>query len=550
MMQVDPAKPLPADEVALTGRGRPSLTRASALMSVGTLLSRVTGLLRLAVIAYSIGIAETRLTDSYNLANTVPNIIYEVVLGGVLVSVFVPVFVELLEKEGNEKAWEVMSGIINFSLVVLAGIAVLGIVAAPWMAHFYASRLQGTDAHLQYETIVFLLRLFIPQVIFYALYFILAGVLNAHGRFAPPGFTPALNNLVVIAVFIAFHQAYGSVTLGKVTETQLLVLGLGTTAGVAAAGVALLPFLRGLGTYHFSISVRHPSVRKLGRLSVFSLALIATNQIGFLIVQWLANGEKGAFSAYLVAFTFFLLPQGVFGYSINTALLPGMSEAAANERWKEFHDRVSTGVRSLLLLMLPTAIAFIVLAHPIVRVLLEHGVMKSHSTALVAGVLRILAVALVPFALFQFFLRGFYALQDTKTPFLVNALSVAVAIAINLVVFHVWHVRGLAAGNAFSYALAGCVLGAALHRRGGGMNLGRMARSAGRIGIAAIGMGLVVWLMTAVTHGLIDSASIVPQALGLAGCVAAGAVSYLGLCRAVHVEELSFVKGLIRRRAG
>jgi putative peptidoglycan lipid II flippase len=545
-MQANSALPAAGRE-SIESPGGPSLTRASALMSVGTLLSRLTGFLRLAVIAYSIGIAETRLTDSYNLANTVPNIIYEVVLGGVLVSVFVPVFVELLEKEGRDKAWEVMSGIINFSLIALSGIAVLGIVAAPWIARFYASRLQGADAHLQYETVVFLLRLFIPQVVFYALYFILAGVLNAHRRFVPPGFTPILNNVAVIAVFIAFHQVYGSVTLGDVTNTQLLVLGLGTTAGVAAAGLALLPFLRGLGRYHLSVSVRHPSLRKLGKLSLFSLALIASNQVGFLIVQWLANGEKGAFSAYLAAFTFFLLPQGLFGYSINTALLPGMSEAAANERWSDFRDRISTGVRSLLLLVLPTSVGYLVLARPIVRLLLEHGVMHAHSTALVAGVLRILAIALAPFALFQFFLRGFYAMQDTRTPFLVNATSVAVAIAINVVAFHLWQVQGLAAGNAISYVLAGIVLGVALSRRSGGIDVVRIVRSGGRIAAASMGMGVVVWLVTSLTQSLIDSSSLLAQGAGVGLPVLAGAISYFALCRAFRVEELAFVKGLIRR---
>jgi putative peptidoglycan lipid II flippase len=543
-MQAEPTQPPLRRDTPSSQRT--SLTRASALMSVGTLLSRLTGFLRLAVIAYSIGIAETRLTDSYNLANTVPNIIYEVVLGGVLVSVFVPVFVELLEKEGRDRAWEVMSGIINFSLVALTGIAVVGILAAPWIAHFYASRLQGVDAHLQYQTVVFLLRLFIPQVVFYALYFILAGVLNAHGRFVPPGFTPVLNNVAVIAVFVAFHHAYGSVTLGTVTNTQLLVLGLGTTAGVAAAGLALVPFLRGLGRYHLSVSVSHSSVRKLGRLSLFSLALIASNQIGFLVVQWLANGEKGGFSAYLAAFTFFLLPQGLFGYSINTALLPGMSEAAANERWSDFRDRISTGVRSLLLLVLPTSVGYIILARPIVRLLLEHGVMHAHSTSLVAGVLRILAIALAPFALFQFFLRGFYALQDTRTPFLVNATSVATAVAINVVAFHLWGVEGLAAGNAISYVLAGIVLGVALSRRSQGLDMARMVRSGGRIGAASLGMGLVVWLIASLTQSLIDSPSLAAEATGVGLPVLAGALSYLALCRALRVEELAFIKGLVR----
>jgi putative peptidoglycan lipid II flippase len=351
----------------------------------------------------------------------------------------------------------------------------------------------------------------------------------------------------VIAVFIAFHQAYGSVTLGNVTDTQLLILGLGTTAGVAAAGLALLPFLRGLGRYHLSVSVSHPSVRKLGRLSLFSLALIASNQIGFLIVQWLANGEKGAFSAYLAAFTFFLLPQGLFGYSINTALLPGMSEAAANERWDDFRDRVSTGVRSLLLLVLPTSVGYIVLAQPIVRLLLEHGVMHAHSTALVAGVLRILAIALAPFALFQFFLRGFYALQDTKTPFLVNAASVVIAIAINIVAFHFWQVEGLAAGNAISYVLAGTILGFALGRRSGGLDSARMVRSGGRIAAASAGMGLAVWLTTSLTQSLIDSPSVLAQAAGVGLPVLVGALSYVVLCRLFRVEELDFVRGLIRR---
>lgn len=201
----------------------------------------------------------------------------------------------------------------------------------------------------------------------------------------------------------------------------------------------------------------------------------------------------------------------------------------------------------MLLLMLPTSVGYIVLAHPIVRLLLEHGVMQSHSTALVAGVLRILAVALVPFALFQFFLRGFYALQDTKTPFLVNAVSVLVAITINLIVFHFWHVQGLAAGNAASYVLAGGVLGTALGRRSGGLDAARMVRSAGRIAASSVGMGVVVWFLTSMTRTLIQSPSVLSQASGVGICLLGGAVTYLGLCRALRVEELAFVKGLIRR---
>ncbi|MGH2729117.1 MAG: lipid II flippase MurJ, partial [Actinomycetota bacterium] len=174
-----------------------SLARATAVMSVGTVLSRITGLIRLAAIAAALGIVETRLTDTYNLANTAPNIIYELVLGGILTSVFVPVFVELLEKEGRDRAWEVASAIINLSLVILVATTTLVILAAPWIAKVYAIRLEGAGAERQEEVLTFLLRLFIPQIIFYGLAAITAGLLNAHKRFAAPMYTPILNNLAV-----------------------------------------------------------------------------------------------------------------------------------------------------------------------------------------------------------------------------------------------------------------------------------------------------------------------------------------------------------------
>ncbi|MFN2594687.1 MAG: murein biosynthesis integral membrane protein MurJ [Actinomycetota bacterium] len=526
----------------------PSLPRAAAWMTAGTLLSRMTGLLRFAAIAYGIGIAETRLTDSYNLANSVPNIIYETVLGGVLTSVFVPVFVELLEREGREKAWEVMSGIVNFSMVVLTAISAIGVAAAPLIAKFYASRLGGSEAALQEHVITFLVRLFIPQIIFYGLYFILAGILNSHRRFVAPAFTPALNNIAVISVFVAFRAAYGTVGLEGISRGQLFLIGAGTTLGVVLAAVSLLPFLRGVAKYRPTLDVSHPSVRKLLRLSVFSIGLIVTNQIGFLVLQYLSNAEKGAFSAYLVAFTFFLLPQGLFGVSINTALLPDMSAHALNERWEAFRERVSTGVRALIFLVLPTAVGYVLLAPSIVRVLLEHGVMQAHSTHLVSVILQILSLSLVPFTLFQFFLRGFYAMQDTRTPFIVNSISVIVAITINVFAFHFYAVQGLAAGNAIAYTTASIILGTALARVAHGFDLPRMIESAIRIAVASAVMGLVVWGTMRATQHLVDAASIYKQAVGLLVPVCAGAAVYLGAAIGLRVEELGFLRSLLGRR--
>ena len=519
-------------------------------MSFGTVLSRTTGLLRLAAIAAALGVVESgRLTDTYNLANTAPNIIYELILGGVLTSVFVPVFVELLEKEGRERAWRVASAMINLTLVVLTAITIVGIVAAPWIARLYASRLDGSDAALQQEALTFLLRLFLPQIIFYGLTAATAGLLNAHKRFGAPMYTPILNNLAVIIVFLTFHQVYGRIDgLGDVTTGQLLVMGIGTTAGVALMAIAQLPFLRGLGRYEWTLSMKHPSIRKLARLSVPVIGYVVVNQIGYLIVQFLANRQVGGYSAYINAFTFFLLPHGLFAVSVITALLPGMSAAAVGERWDEFRASLSIGVRATFLLVLPAAVGYIVLGQPIVRVLLEHGVMQARSTELVADVLRFFVLGLVPFSIFQLYLRAFYALQDTKTPFLINCVAVTLNTILNVILFRTMQVRGLAVGHAAAYLLGAVLQGRALGRRIDGLDGRRIAASAVRIGAASVGMGGVVWVTWRLLESTLDTAALPGQLTVVGVPVILGVAGYLGLCLLFRVEELGYVRGLVRRR--
>src|SRR5918999_2078538 len=522
-------------------------------MSLGTVLSRFTGLLRITAIAAAFGVLESGgLSDTYNYANTAPNIIYELVLGGILTSVFVPVFVELLTKEGKERAWEVASAIINISVVVLVAISALGILAAPLITRLYSSGLEGTPEQIaqQKDALTFLLRLFIPQIIFYGLTAITAGLLNAHKRFGAPMYTPILNNLAVIGVFVAFHQAYPSVTAGTVTTTQLWIVGLGTTAVVVLMTIAQLPFLRGLGRYRLNFSLQHPSVGKLARLSVFVIGYVVANQIGYLIVQWLAYRETGDYTAYVFAFTFFMLPHGLFAVSIITALLPGMSEYASAEKWPDFVERLSTGIRTTAFLIFPAAVGYFVLGEGIVRLLIEYGNMSSASTELVAGVLRFFVLGLLPFSLFQLFLRAFYALQDTKTPFLINCGAVALNTTINVVTFVVLDlgVRGLAAGHALAYAFGASLQARRIARRLGGIEAASIGTAALRISGAAGAMGAVVWTLWHYLAGPFAGLPRVLQVLALLAVAGAGAVAYVGLAALLRVEELGFLRGVIARR--
>ena len=528
-----------------------SLARATAVMSVGTVLSRLTGVLRLAAITAALGIVESgRLTDTYNLGNTAPNIIYELVLGGILTSVFVPVFVELLEKEGRDEAWRVGSAVINISVVVLVAISAIGIVLAPYIAGLYSSRLDAAEAARQKAVLTPLLRYFIPQIIFYGLAAITAGLLNAHRRFGAPMYTPILNNLAVIAVFLSFYKAYQGTALNLETVSggQLLWIGGGTTLGVALMAIAQLPFLRGLGRYRLTLSLKHPSVRKLARLSKFVVGYVVANQIGYLIAQWLANRNTGGVSAYNSAFMFFMLPHGLFAVSIITALLPAMSGHAVNQKWNEFRDRLSIGVRGTFLLILPAAVGFFVLGEPIVRLLIEHGVAGRESTELVAGVLKFFVLGLVPFSLFQLFLRAFYALQDTRTPFLINCGAVALNTAVNIPMFAWLGVRGLAAGHALAYLFGVSVQGRALSRRISGLDGRRILSSAARITVAAAIMGLLVWGTSVVMQHAFGSEGIFNQALGVFVPVTVGVGSYVGLALLFRVAELQYVTGLVLRR--
>ncbi len=517
-------------------------------MTVGTVISRVTGVGKLAAIIAAFGVAESRIADTYNLANIAPNIIYELVLGGVLTSVFVPVIVELFEKEGKERAWQVASALINLSLVILVGVTIAGILGAPLLAKLYSFRLEGEQAVRQQEVLTFLLRIFIPQIIFYALAAMTAGLLNAHKKFAGPMFTPILNNIAVIVVFIAFYKSYGAVTLATVTTSQLWIIGLTTTGGIALMAFAQLPMLRGLGHYHLTLSANHPSIRKLGRLSVFVIGYVVANQIGYLIVQVLANAEKGAYSAYLSAFQFFILPHGLFAVSVMTALLPSLSKHASNGAWDAYRDRLSTGMRVTLLFMLPATAGFLILGRPMITLLLEHGVMTSRSTELVASVLRFFVIGLAPFSLFLLFSRAFYAMQDTKTPFLVNCAAVALNTAINIPMFAWLGVQGLAAGHAMAYIFGSLVLGRLLSKRVGGIESRRFMWSALRIGAATAVMagavGVTAWLIRG------WGGSLLAEALAVAVPVGVGGIAYLASAQLFKVEEISFFRGLLPGRGG
>jgi putative peptidoglycan lipid II flippase len=525
-----------------------SLVRSTAVMAVGTTLSRITGFLRLAAMAFALGVAETRLADAYNVANNIPNIVYELVLGGVLTSVFVPVFVRQLKTRSRDEALDAARAVLTTALVVLVLVMIVGIVAAPWVVRLYTARVPSPERQAVQELATLFLQFFMPQIVLYGLGAVATGLLNAHRRFAVPMYAPILNNLVVVATFLTFAFMPGNPERGPegITVAQRLVLAIGTTAGVAAMTAALWPSLRRIGfRWRWRLDPRNEAVRSLIRLSGWAAAYVVVNQVGLLIVIVLAGQERGAYTAYQAAFIFFQLPHAIFSVSIMTALLPGLSEDWVRGNSADFRSDLARGVRASAFIVIPAAAGYAVLAEPIVRLLLEHGVATAPSTVLVAGVLRFFAAGLFQFATFMLFLRAFYAMQDTRTPALINVFAVGLNIAANVALFPLLGVKGLALGHATAYTFAAVTAGLLLRRRLGGIEGRGLSRGLAKILAAAAVTAAGAWAVATFLGRSLGVESLVEQVIQVGTSVLAGLIIFLSAALLLRIEELELVRRTI-----
>ena len=539
-----------ADEGPDVDEGLPAnLGRSAAVMAVGTTLSRITGLGRLVAMAYALGVTEARLSDSYNIANTMPNVIYELILGGLLTSVFIPVLVDELRKKRDDEGWESVSALVTTSIVAVLAITLLAVIAAPWIIRLFTFRLSGPAQAEQQAVATFLLRIFAPQIAFYGIASIAGGLLNAHDRFAVPMFAPIANNLVVIASFVAFATFVPLVPDEPASLAQKLLLGLGTTGGVALLALAHWPAVRRLpGKLRWRPDFRHPAVRKLARLSLWTLGYVVANQLSFGVGLVLANGVQGGVTAMFTAFAFFNLPYGIAAVSIMTALVPRMSSQAVEGDDDGFRASVGSAMRLMGLLLLPATAGYLVLSRPLVTTLLEHGVMSANSSELVAEVLQMFAIGLVPFSFYLLLLRAFYARQDARTPTLVNVVLNTVYAVFSFIFFPAFRVQGLAFAHTLCYVTGALLAGILLSRRIGGLGTARtfaaLGRSATASVVAAVAMVVALQGVDALM-GPSGERALVQLVTG----VLAGGGAFLVAAKALRIEELETLRNLLPGRS-
>jgi putative peptidoglycan lipid II flippase len=533
------------NEASEPGDNRERLVRSSAVVATGTLLSRITGLLRVAVLAYAVGRAS--LADTYNLANSTPNIVYELLLGGVLSATLVPLFVEHLER-GDERA---TAAVFTIAMTVLAILTAVAMLFAPLIARLYALDTSGSERVAQLNVMTVFTLWFLPQMIFYGLTALASAILNSRRRFVAAAYAPVLNNVIVIAVLVVFaNMTAGSrgdwIGVQRISSDagKLALLGAGTTAGIAATALVLLPAMRRARVRLWPVfEWKHPAVRKMLRLSGWTIGYVVTNQIALLFVLVLAkSGTTGDVSAYLYAYAFYQVPHGLLAVSIMTTMMPELSRSAAQLDYPGLGRTFRVGLRYLLLLMAPAAVLFVALAQPMVGVLVRGG-FAPHDAAVTADTLQAFAVSLVAFSVYLYALRGFYALADTRTPFVINAIENTINVALALALFPSLGVQGLALAWTGAYSLAAILALVMLRRR----VPNPVDRTVGAAAIRALIAGVALAIVASPLASAIGrtSANRAVVATAVAGLV--GGVVYLLVLFVLRTPELRSLFASLRR---
>jgi putative peptidoglycan lipid II flippase len=541
-----PAGPAPSpDDSADSDSG---LMRASRVMAIGTLASRATGFLRTMMMAYALG--ALGLADAYNNANTLPNIVFDLVLGGILTSVFVPLLVSagLRDRDGGLSYDQKM-----FTLVVtvLFGVTLLATLAAAPIVDVYAHALSGPERAL---TITFA-RFFIPQVFFYGVSAVAGAILNARGHFAAPMWTPVVNNIVVIAVMAIFLAVAGrGISPGTISTGQVQLLGLGTTLGLAAQVAAMIPALRSIGfRWRFRFDFRGGELTEMGRVSGWLFVYTLTTAVSYLVTMNLANeaqkraqaahvGYGAGFTVWNNGWLLFQLPYAIIGFSIITALLPRMSGHASEGRYELVRRDFSGGVRLASVIIAPVALGMAVLAAPLSALLLGHGSTSVASATYMGEVLAVFSVGLLPYMLFQLLLRIFYAMRDSRTAAVIGGGVMVVNVAAAYAALELLAPGQVTAGLAGAFGVgnvAGTVIAwRVLIRRTGGLDGHRIFSSVARMHVAAV-PGLIFAIATAFAVGVLVHPGTVNGFLTTVIGGIGGLLLYALFARAIGIQEVA-----------
>ncbi|MEU9195101.1 murein biosynthesis integral membrane protein MurJ [Streptomyces hundungensis] len=556
-----PAVPEPASEPPRKPVGRASsLLKSSAVMAAGTLVSRLTGFVRSLVITAALGAA--LLGDTFTIAYTLPTMIYILTVGGGLNSVFVPQLVRSM-KDDEDGGEAYANRLLTLVMVALGTIVVLAVVGAPLLIQLMSPTI-GNDAAANSVAVTFA-RYCLPTIFFMGVHVVLGQILNARGKFGAMMWTPVLNNIVMISTFGLFIWVYGTsaeshMGVQTIPHDGVRLLGIGTLLGLVVQALAMLPYLRETGfRFRPRFDWKGHGLGKTVKLAKWTVMFVLANQAGVIVVTRLAtaagkeSGRSGAgFLAYSNAQLIWGMPQAIITVSVMAALLPRISRAAHDNDPGAVRDDISQGLRNSAVAIVPVAFAFLALGVPMCTLLYaSSGIQAAESMGFI---LMAFALGLIPYSVQYVVLRGFYAYEDTRTPFyntvIVAAVNAAVSAACYVVLPARWAVVGMAGAYGLAYAVGVGVAWRRLRDRlGGDLDGAHVLRTYARLCLAAVPAAIVAG---AVGFGLLkflgEGAGGSVVALVVGGAVLMGV--FFVAAKRMRIEELNAMVGMVRGRLG
>lgn len=440
----------------------PSLARAGGSMAIATLVSRLTGFLQKVLLAAALGFGV--LNDGFNAANQLPNMLLEFILGGVLTSVAVPVMVRA-RKEDPDDGEAYTQRLLTMSTVVLVAATVICVAAAPLLINLTISHGPSSSVATVFAYLL------LPEILFYGLSALFNAILNSRDVFGPTAWAPVANNLVAILTICLFMLLPGEVTLNpaSLSDPKLLVLGLGTTLGIAAQAAVVVPSLlrtRFRFRWRWGFDSR---LAEFGRLAVWSIGYVGVSMIATIVLsRVVTKGSPGGLTSYQYSWLLVQLPYGVIGFSLLTAILPRMSRAAASDDTMGVIGDLSFATRMCTVMLGPISAMMTVLGPQVGLALFALGQSTPGEGVRLGLALTSSAFTLLPYTITMVQMRVFYAMKDSRTPTLIMAIMVAVKVPmfyLCLVVFDGQHLAyGIAFVNGFGYVV-GAIIGQLWLRR-------------------------------------------------------------------------------------
>lgn len=536
--------------------GAVGVAKNSAIMALGTIMSRASGMLRTMILGAVLGTAAV--ANAYELANQLPQQVYELLMGGVLSSVIVPLLVKA-QKNDPDKGEAFIQRLLTITTVLFTAMTAIIVAAAPLLTLLITNpetRIKQPDQTALTTQLAYLLLL---EILFYALSAMFAAVLNSRGKFAPPAWIPVLNNLTVIVtavIFLVVHGGFRPLDAKTITTAEVLILGIGTTMGIVLQAAALWIPLRKLGfRWKWRWDWRGTGLGEARQLAGWMLLYVLLSQIGVMAIQQAANSPSAygpdlpSNAIYNKAYMLFMLPHAIAAVSVITALLPRMSKAATEGRMRSIADDLALGTRLSSTLLIPAAGILLFLGEPVGVVLFNYG---QTTNGEVAGQLFAIAgVGLLPFAVSMMQTFVFYALRDAKTPAMINLVVIVIRVAGAFAAVQLmppqYVLHALMVVNTISYLAGMLVGGILLRRRVGPLHMGQTLSNFARVAVATLPAVLVaLGTSTLATQFLGDER--LGSAVALLVGLSLGGAIYIGLAMVLRVKEIQEVLGAFTRR--